>query len=67
MPDNKIFEPNIDIVTGPFIRLDKKSGVDLLAKPFNLKVIEVKDVCNIRPKKIKGFEGVVNTKILKLN
>ena len=67
LPDNKIFKPNIDIVTGPFIRLDKKSGVDLLANPFNLKVIEVKDVCNIRPKKIKGFEGVVNTKILKLN
>jgi len=67
LPNDKFFKPNIDILTGPFIRLDKKSGVDLLADPFNLKVIEVKDVCNIQPKKIKNFEGVVNTKILKLN
>lgn len=66
LPDYKIFKPNIDIVTGPFIRLDKKSGVDLLEKPFNLKVKEVKEICNIQPKKIKGFEGVISTKIFKI-
>ena len=58
LPDYKIFKPNIDIVTGPFIRLDKKSGVDLLKEPFNLKVKEVNDICKIRPKKIKDFERV---------
>ena len=60
------FLPNIDKVTGPDIRIDNNSGVILTKPPFNLKVIEVKDVCNIRSKKIKGFVGVVNTKILKL-
>ena len=60
------FLPNIDKVTGPDIRIDNNSGVILTKPPFNLKVIEVKDVCNIQPKKIKGFEGVLNTKILKL-
>ena len=60
------FLPNIDKVTGPDVRIDKNSGVILTKPPFNLKVVEVKDVCNIRPKKIKDFVGVVNTKILKL-
>ena len=67
LPDKvENFLPNIDKVTGPDIRIDNNSGVILTKPPFNLKVIEVKDVCNIQPKKIKGFEGVLNTKILKL-
>lgn len=32
------FVPNIDIISGQGIRLKKKSGVDLLAPPFNFKV-----------------------------
>jgi SAM-dependent methyltransferase len=32
------FTPNVDIISGQGIRLKKKSGVDLLAPPFNLKV-----------------------------
>ena len=49
---NKVenFLPNIDKVTGPDIRIDN-SGVILTKPPFNLKAIEVKDVCNIQPKK----------------
>ena len=67
LPDKvENFLPNIDKVTGPDIRIDNNSGVILTKPPFNLKAIEVKDVCNIQPKKIKGFEGVLNTKILKL-
>ena len=34
---NGIFIPNVDIISGQGIRLKKKSGVDLLASPFNLK------------------------------
>ncbi|PIB39445.1 class I SAM-dependent methyltransferase [Maribacter sp. 4G9] len=34
------FVPNLDIISGQGIRLKKQSGVDLLAPPFNLKIIE---------------------------
>ena len=60
------FIPNKDISTGPFIRIHKNSGVVLTAEPFNVKVIEEKNICNINPKNIKGFEGFLNTKILHL-
>ncbi|WP_069133512.1 class I SAM-dependent methyltransferase [Rhodohalobacter halophilus] len=32
------FIPNLDIISGQGIRLKKQSGLDLLARPFNLKV-----------------------------
>ena len=35
---NEQFEPNIDIISGQGIRLKKKSGVDVLAPPFNFEV-----------------------------
>ena len=60
------FEPNIDIVTGPNIRIHKNSGVDLTARPFNLKTVNVKNICSIGSKQILGFEGVLNTQILQL-
>ena len=66
IPDGN-FTPNLDILTGPYIRIIKNSGVELTEPPFNLKVKSKKNICNISPKKIKGFEGVLNTKILKLN
>ena len=66
IPDGN-FTPNLDILTGPYIRIIKNSGVELTEPPFNLKVKNKKNICNISPKKIKGFEGVLNTKILKLN
>ena len=53
--------------TGPFIRINKKSGIVLTKEPFNLKVMKELDICNIYPKSIKNFEGVVNTKLLELN
>ena len=65
LPDNN-FSPNKDISTGPYIRLFKNSGVVLTKSPFNLKIIFEKNICNIKPKTIDGFEGVINTKILKL-
>ena len=67
LPNNSFFKPNIDIVTGPQIRLYKNSGVILTERPFNLKVIDTKNICNISSKQILGFEGVLNTKIYHLN
>lgn len=51
---NSDFTPNKDIISGQGIRLKYKSGVDLLAKPFNLKVAESKTLCNIILDKNKG-------------
>ncbi len=67
LPNNSFFKPNIDIATGPQIRLYKNSGVILTERPFNLKVIDTKNICNISSKQILGFEGVLNTKIYHLN
>lgn len=33
-----VFEPNLDIISGQGIRIKKKSGLDILRPPFNLKV-----------------------------
>ncbi len=38
------FIPNKDIISGQGIRLKKKSGINLLAPPFNLKVKEEKQL-----------------------
>jgi hypothetical protein len=35
------FTPNKDIITGQGVRLKKNSGVNVLVKPFNLKITEV--------------------------
>lgn len=48
------FIPNLDIISGQGIRLKKKSGVDLLATPFNLKVRDQKHLLTIPLKKNKG-------------
>jgi len=66
IPEKNYFEPNIDIITGPNIRIHKNSGVDLTARPFNLETVNVKNICSIGSKKILGFEGVLNTQILQL-
>ena len=65
LPDND-FLPNIAIPTGPYIRLVKNSGVVLTKSPFNLNPVHEEDICNIKPKSIDRFEGIINTKILKL-
>lgn len=38
------FEPNVDIISGQGTRLKKNSGVDLLAPPFNFKVVDEKQL-----------------------
>lgn len=48
------FESNKDIISGQGIRLKKKSGVDLLATPFNLKIKEQKELLTIILDDCKG-------------
>ncbi len=48
------FEPNKDIISGQGIRLKKKSGVDLLAFPFNFKIKEKKEMLSITLDNCKG-------------
>jgi hypothetical protein len=63
LPNENYFIPNIDIKTGPNIRLHKNSGVDLTKEPFNLKVKNQVEICNIRSKKIIG---VLKTTVLEI-
>ena len=63
---NKSFEPNIEMPTSSFIRLDMNSGVVLTAEPFNLTIIKEFDLCNITQENNNNFEGVANTKVLQL-
>lgn len=52
------FEPNKDIFSGQGIRLKKKSGLDLMAPPFNFKVKEAEELLAIG---LDDFEGVIVT------
>lgn len=49
------FTPNKEIISGQGIRLKKQSGVDLLAPPFNLKIIEEKHLMTIPVNQSKGI------------
>lgn len=52
------FEPNKDIISGQGIRLKKQSGIDLLAPPFSLKVVDVKALNSIE---LPNEKGVIST------
>ncbi|MFD1284874.1 class I SAM-dependent methyltransferase [Mesonia ostreae] len=52
------FTPNKDIISGQGIRLKKKSGLNVLAAPFNFKVIEEKQLLSIH---LPNFKGVIVT------
>ena len=56
------FKANVDIISGQGIRLKKKSGVDLLAPPFNLKVKEDKELLSV---KSNDFDGLILTSLYK--
>ena len=62
-PSKKNFTPNIDIVTGPKIRLTKDSGVDLASNPFNLIFKNQVNICKIYSKLMSGY---LNTQLYKL-
>lgn len=48
------FEPNKDIISGQGIRLKKRSGINVLATPFNLEVKEEKLLSLINLENTKG-------------
>ncbi|PVW16271.1 class I SAM-dependent methyltransferase [Marixanthomonas spongiae] len=57
------FAPNIDIISGQGIRLEKNSGVDLLAAPFHFKVQEEKELLSIPS---PGFKGRLVTTLYRV-
>lgn len=57
------FLPNKDIISGQGIRLKKKSGLDLLAPPFNLEIKEEKHLSSVVA---KNGQGVIETKLYKI-
>lgn len=48
------FTPNLDIISGQGIRLKKRSGVNVLAPPFNFKVKKETVLLKVIPKNSKG-------------
>ena len=52
------FTPNKEIISGQGTRLKKQSGIDLLAPPFNLKVLEERLLLSTL---LTEGEGVINT------
>ena len=66
LPEDVNFVPNIDMLTGPYIRLDKNSGVDLTKNPFKLAVVSENILCDIKSNENYKFNGVMSTKVLQL-
>lgn len=62
-PKKKEFKPNLNIITGPNIRLHLNSAVDLTKEPFNLRFIEETNLCNVYSKLIVGY---LKTQLYKL-
>lgn len=57
------FVPNLDIISGQGIRLKKKSGVNILEAPFNLKVEMVQEFISIS---LNNGKEVIKTILFKL-
>lgn len=57
------FVPNKEIISGQGIRLKKRSGINLLAAPFNLKVKEEKQLLYVTS---KDYEGAIVTNLYRL-
>ncbi|CAM4071314.1 class I SAM-dependent methyltransferase [Gillisia limnaea] len=57
------FVPNKDIISGQGIRLKKRSGINLLAAPFNLKVMEEKQVLSVS---LNDYKGAIVTTFYKM-
>ena len=53
LPDED-FKPNKNIISGQGIRLKKKSGINVLLPPFNLKIVKEKQLLSITPENTKG-------------
>ena len=57
------FVPNKEIISGQGIRLKRKSGLNLLAEPFNLKVEEAKELLSIP---LGDGKGVITTSLFRM-
>lgn len=57
------FTPNKDIISGQGTRLKKQSGINLLAPPFNFKVIEEKQLSSLT---LKNSTGIIVTTLYKV-
>jgi|OM-RGC.v1.008900683 hypothetical protein len=62
LPISKSFYPNIDMPTGPGIRIVYNSGVVLTAPPFNLKTLREKIICE----PVIAASGVIRTILYQL-
>lgn len=58
-----IFVPNKEIISGQGTRLKKKSGVNLLAPPFNFKVKEEKKLLSVV---LDDNKGIIETTVYKI-
>ena len=56
------FIANVDIISGQGTRLKKKSGIQLLQPPFNLKIVEEKELL-----KVTDQHGVIVTYLYRLS
>ncbi|VXB28687.1 Methyltransferase domain-containing protein [Maribacter litoralis] len=56
------FIANVDIISGQGTRLKKKSGIQLLQPPFNLKIVEEKELL-----KVTDQHGVIVTNLYRLS
>ena len=63
-PNDENFTPNLNIITGPNIRLHLNSAVDLTKEPFNLKYMSETNLCKISSKLINFT--YLNTQLYKL-
>ena len=57
------FVPNKEIISGQGIRLKRKSGLNLLVEPFNLKVEEAKELLSIP---LGDGKGVITTSLFRM-
>lgn len=57
------FTPNLDIISGQGTRLKKQSGLNILAIPFNFKVIEEKQLATIT---LNNNKGLIVTTLYKI-
>lgn len=56
------FIANVDIISGQGTRLKKKSGIQLIQPPFNLKIVEEKELL-----KVTDQHGVIVTNLYRLS
>lgn len=61
LPD-KDFTSNLDIISGQGTRLKKQSGINLLMAPFNMKVVEQRELL-----KVEDEHGIIVTILYKMN